>query len=87
VRGSISFRTRGASWSDNNNTQRLPPLTVMNANVSIQMARGVLVTFTGRNLTDEIVMNRGGIVSGATTGRFGPPRNYGIQITKRWPEG
>jgi iron complex outermembrane receptor protein len=82
----MSFRTRGASWSDNNNTQRLPPLTVLNANIGIQMARGVIATLTARNLTDELVMNRGGIVSGATTGRFGLPRNYSVQITKSWPE-
>jgi outer membrane receptor protein involved in Fe transport len=82
----MSFRTRGASWSDNNNTQRLPPLTLLNANIGVQMARGVMVTLTARNLSDEIVMNRGGIVSGATTGRFGLPRNYSVQITKTWPE-
>lgn len=87
VRGSISFRTRGASWSDNTNTQRLAPLTVLNANVSIQMARGYTITFTGRNLTDEIVLNRGGIVSGNTTARIGLPRNYGVQITKSWTRG
>ena len=38
--GSISFRTRGASWSDNTNTQRLSPLTLINSNISIQMAKG-----------------------------------------------
>jgi len=87
VRGSISFRTRGASWSDNNNTSRLAPLTVINANINIQMARGFMITLTGRNLTNEIVLNRGGLVSGATTARIGLPRNYGVQITKSWTRG
>ena len=82
--GNLQFKTRGATWSDNNNTQRLPPLTVLNANIGVQMARGVNLTLTGRNLSDEIVMNRGGVVSGATTGRFGLPRNYALQITKTW---
>jgi iron complex outermembrane recepter protein len=84
VRGSVSFRTRGASWSDNNNTQRLSPNTVISANVTILMTRGIAITLTGRNLSDELVLNRGGIVSGATTGRIGLPRNYGLQITKEW---
>lgn len=81
VTGNISFRTRGASWSDNNNTQRLPPLTVLNSNISINMAKGTRLTFSGRNLTDQLVLNRGGIVSGATTGRIGLPRNYSVQIS------
>jgi outer membrane receptor protein involved in Fe transport len=83
----VTFRTRGATWSDNNNTQRLPPLTVLSSNISVQMAKGITLTFTGRNLTDEIVLNRGGVVSGATTARIGPPRNYGIQITRSWTGG
>ena len=45
---------------------------------------GFKVTLTGRNLTDEIVMNRGGIVPGATTGRIGLPRNYSAQIERQW---
>jgi len=62
-------------------------LTVINANVNIQMARGYMITFTGRNLTDEIVLNRGGVTSGATTARIGLPRNFGVQITKSWTKG
>jgi hypothetical protein len=62
-------------------------LTVLNSNISIRMAKGFKVTFSGRNLTDEIVLNRGGIVSGATTARIGLPRNYGIQITRDWTGG
>ena len=81
VTASISFRTRGATWSDNTNLQRLPPLTVLNSNISINMAKGTRLTLTGRNLSDEIVLNRGGIVSGSTTGRVGLPRNYSMQIT------
>lgn len=87
VRASLTFRTRGATWSDNNNTQRLPPLTVINSNITVQMAKGFMLTFTGRNLTDEIVLNRGGVVSNATTARIGLPRNYGIQITRSWTGG
>jgi len=87
ITGNVSFRTRGATWSDNSNTQRLPPLTVVNANVNIHMTRGTTITFTGRNLTNEIVLNRGGIVSGATTARIGLPRNYGVQITRSWTGG
>jgi hypothetical protein len=83
VTGSISFRTRGPSWSDNNNTQLLQQLTVLNSNFSINMARGFRVTLTARNLTDELVFNRGGIISGATTGRIGLPRNYSLQITRK----
>jgi len=84
VTGNISFRTRGATWADNTNLQRLPPLTVLNSNISIRMAKGFRVTLTGKNLTDEIVMNRGGIVSGATTARLGLPRNYSMQIQRQW---
>jgi iron complex outermembrane recepter protein len=78
----VSFRTRGASWNDSNNTQRLPPSTVMNSNISIRMAKGTRLTLTGRNLTDEVLINRGGIVAGATTARIGLPRNYGLQLTQ-----
>jgi outer membrane receptor protein involved in Fe transport len=84
VRASISVRTRGASWSDNNNTQRLAPLTLLSSNVAIRMAKGFTITLTGRNLTDEIVLNRGGLVSGATTARIGLPRNYSMQIERQW---
>ena len=83
VTGSISFRTRGPSWSDNNNTQRLQQLTILNSNISINMAKGFRVTLSAKNLTDELVFNRGGIVSGATTGRVGLPRNYSVQITRK----
>jgi outer membrane receptor protein involved in Fe transport len=84
VRGSISVRTRGASWNDNNNLQRQPPSTVWSSNLSIKMAKGFTVTLTGRNLTDEIIVNRGGIVTGATTARLGLPRNYSMQIERQW---
>jgi hypothetical protein len=84
VTGNLSIRTRGASWADNNNTQRLPPSTVLSSNISIQMARGFRVTLTARNLTDAIVLNRGGVVSGATTARLGLPRNYSVQIQRQW---
>jgi outer membrane receptor protein involved in Fe transport len=84
VRGSISVRTRGASWSDNNNTQRLAPSTVWSSNVSIRLNKGFTVTLTGRNLSDEIILNRGGLVSGATTARIGMPRNYSMQIERQW---
>jgi outer membrane receptor protein involved in Fe transport len=87
VRGSLSFRTRGASWADNTNLQRLAPSTVLNANVTIPMAAGYTVTFTGRNLTDETVLNRDEVTSGATTARIGLPRNFGVQITKSWTKG
>lgn len=86
VVGSISFRTRGASYSDANNTLRLAPYTVLNSNISINMAKGFKVTLTGRNLTDEIIFNssRAGIASNATTGRIGLPRNYALQITRQF---
>jgi hypothetical protein len=87
VTANVSFRTRGASWADANNAQRVPPTTVLNSNISILIGRDTTITFTGRNLTDEIVVNRGGIVTGATTARIGLPRNYGVQITRSWTGG
>jgi iron complex outermembrane receptor protein len=84
VRGSITIRSRGASWADNNNLNRLAPLTTLSSNVSIQMAKGFILTLTGRNLTDEIVLNRGGLVSGSTTARIGLPRNYSLQLERKW---
>jgi len=84
VTGSITFKTRGATWNDSANTQRLPPLTLINSNVTINMAKGVHLTLTGRNLTDEIVMNRGGISPTATSARIGLPRNYSMQVTRTW---
>jgi iron complex outermembrane receptor protein len=82
VSGNLSIKTRAASFSDNANTQRLSPFTVLNSNINIRLARGTQLTLTGRNLTDEVIINRGGIVTGATTARIGLPRNYGMQLTK-----
>lgn len=84
VTGSIQLRVRGATWSDNNNTQRVPQQHVINSNVSFSLAKGFRVTLTARNLDDEILINRGGIVTGATTARIGLPRNYSMQITRKF---
>jgi len=84
VTGSISFRTRGPSWNDSNNTQRLQQQTIINSNISINMAKGFKAVLTARNLTDELIYNRGGIAAGATTGRIGLPRNYSMQITRNF---
>lgn len=84
VRGSVTVKTRGASWADNNNLNRLAPLTTVASNVSVRLAKGFTLTLTGRNLTDEIVLNRGGLTSGSTTARIGPPRNYSMQIERQW---
>jgi iron complex outermembrane receptor protein len=82
VSGNVSIKTRGATWNDNLNTQRLRAFTLVSSNVSIRLARGTTLTLTGRNLTDFVNVNRGGLAPTSTTARIGLPRNYGIQLTK-----
>jgi iron complex outermembrane receptor protein len=82
VSGNISFNTRGPSWNDTANTQRLQQYTTLNSNIIIRMGEQTTLTLTGRNLTDVVTVNRGGVVAGATTARIGLPRNYGMQLTK-----
>lgn len=86
VSGSVSIRSRGASWNNANNTQRLRPLTLLNSDINIALTKGFRVTLAGRNMTDEIVMNRGGIVEGSTTANLRPDqaRNYTVQIQRQW---
>jgi iron complex outermembrane receptor protein len=82
IMANVSVKTRGASWNDNLNTQRLRPFSLVSSNISIRLARGTNLTLTGRNLTDHVNVNRGGLAPTATTARIGLPRNYGVQLTR-----
>jgi iron complex outermembrane receptor protein len=77
----VSFRTVGARWSDTANTLRLSPYTTLNANVSMRLPGGTMLTLTGKNLTDEVVIARG-VQAGASTARISAPRNYSMQLTR-----
>jgi len=77
----VTFSTVGARWSDNANTLRLSPYTTLNANVSVRLPGGTMLTLTGKNLTDEIVISRG-VQASATTARISAPRNYSMQLTR-----
>jgi outer membrane receptor protein involved in Fe transport len=77
----VSFRTVGARWSDTANLLRLSPYTTMNANVSVRLPGKTMLTLTGKNLTDEVIIARG-VQAGASTARISAPRNYSMQLTR-----
>jgi hypothetical protein len=40
-----------------------------------------MLTLTGKNLTDEVVIARG-VQAGASTARISAPRNYSMQLAR-----
>lgn len=74
-----TVRRVGDRWRNTANTLKLEPYTTVQLGVSTLAYRGMRVTLTVRNLTDELYIPRS---NSDVTGRIAAPRNFEVQFTR-----
>lgn len=76
------LRHAGAFYTDTANTIRVAGHTLLDASVSVSVARGATVTLRGRNLTDAFYGEYSGYP--ATNVYIGAPRSVELALAARW---
>ncbi len=74
-----TVRRVGDRWRNTANTLKLDPYTTVQLGISTLAYRGMRVTLTVRNLTDELYIPRS---NSDVTGRIAAPRNFEVQFTR-----